>query len=274
MTSFDTLASSREDSRPIELYEIIQGSTIYRLASSEDDITIGSDVYTAEAVARDKIEIGSDMRNRNLTVTMPTAHPFPQQYIDTPPPTKATINIYRYQRDESPAFNTQVLMFKGQVKSVRFPNDGHSSALLIRSIESALNRNIPRFTFMNMCNHVLYDSNCGVNSANFNHIGLVSSISGTTVTITGLSASGLDVTGGYVTPLSGVQDFRMILSQSGDDVEILLPFSSDPTGLNVQAFAGCDHIITGDCALTFDNVAEFGGFAFVPSRNIFQSGLD
>jgi len=33
-------------------------------------------------------------------------------------------------------------------------------------------------------------------------------------------------------------------------------------------------LIDGDCALVFDNVVEFGGFAFVPKRNIFQSGLD
>lgn len=274
MTSFDTLASSRDDGRPIELFEIVQGATTYRLTSAEDDITIGSDVYTADSIVRDRIEVGSDNRNRNLLVTMRTAHPFPQQYISTPPGLKATINIYRYQRDEVPAFNTQVLMFKGQVKSVQFPNDGYNAAVVCAPIESALNRNIPRFTFMGMCNHVLYDNNCGVNSASFNHIGAVSAVSGTTVTVTGLNASGLDVVGGYCTPTSGTQDFRMILSQSGDDIEVLLPFANDPTGLNLQCFAGCDHVLTSDCALVFDNVERFGGFAFVPSRNIFQTGLD
>jgi hypothetical protein len=41
----------------------------------------------------------------------------------------------------------------------------------------------------------------------------------------------------------------------------------------MQAFAGCDHLIEGDCALVFDQVAEFGGFAFVPSKDIFAQGV-
>jgi len=271
MADFDTLESSLEESRPIELFEFTLGSTVYRYTSAEDDIVIGSNTFTAVAIARGKVEQGSDQNNRNVTVTMPSSFALPQQYITVPPGEKCSVNIFRYQRDE-PSLATQVLLFKGRIATCRFPNDGHSAEFAVRSIESALNRNIPRFSFMGSCNHILYDDSCGVDPATFDHVGAVSSISGNTITVTGLSASGIDFVGGYVRPLAG-QDFRMVLAQSGDVITMLLPFASDPTGTNVQAFAGCDHILTGDCALVFDNVAEFGGFHYVPIDNIFETGL-
>ena len=271
MASYDTLEKSTEQSRPIELYQFVIGSTEYRFTSAEDNITIGSSVYTADAIARSRIEQGSDANNRTLTITMPSLNAIAQRYISVPPGEKCTVNVFRYQRDE-PSLATQLLLFKGQVQSVRFPNDGHSAEFAIRSIETALNRNIPRFTFMGMCNHILYDNACGVDQGLFDHLGEALSIDGTTVEVQGLNASGIDFVGGYVRPAaSGV--FRMVLAQSGDFLTMLLPFAVDPTGSNVQAFAGCDHVLTGDCALVFDNVAEFGGFAFVPNRNIFQTGL-
>ena len=51
------------------------------------------------------------------------------------------------------------------------------------------------------------------------------------------------------------------------------PFGVDVTGLNLQIFAGCNHELTGDCANKFQNAINFGGFAFVPNKNIFATGL-
>lgn len=272
MATYDQLESSPEASRPIELYEFSLGGTPFRYTSAEDEITIGVDVYTPIAISRSKIEQGSDQNNRTLTVTMPTSMTLPQQYISVPPGVKVSLNIFRYQRNETPAFDTQVLQFKGRVQSVKFPNDGHSAAFAIRSIETALNRNVPRMTFSGMCPLILYGNRCGATATNFDHLGVATSISGNTITVSGASASGFSFVGGYIRP-TGVDDFRMIIAQSGDVLTLMLPFQVDPTGNNVQAFAGCDHLIEGHCALVFDRVIDFGGYAFVPSKDIFAHGV-
>ena len=44
-------------------------------------------------------------------------------------------------------------------------------------------------------------------------------------------------------------------------------------GTEVEVFAGCDHTIA-TCKTQFDIVVNYGGFAFVPTRNPFESGLD
>ncbi len=272
MSSFDTLESSQESSKPIELYEFVVGTDEFRFTSAEDDITIGSDVYTATAIARSRIEQGADQANRTLKVTMPSFEALAQLYVTVPPGEKARVNVFRFQRDEVPTFDTQVLLFKGRVQACRFPNNGSSAEFAIRSIETAMNRNIPRFNFGGMCQHVLYDSNCGALESSFNLLSTAASISGNTITVTGAGASSLDFVSGYIRP-TGSNDFRMVTAQSGDVLTLLLPFASDPTGDNVQVFAGCDHLIEGDCALVFDRVAEYGGYAFVPSKDIFASGL-
>lgn len=272
MATYDTLEKSLQDSRPIELYEFTLGSTIFRYTSAEDDLTVGADTFTAEAIARSQVEQGSDAANRTLTVTVPTTNAFAAQYIDVVPGVRASINVFRYQRDESPSFGTQVLLFKGIIQAVQFTDDGTAAEIAVRSIETALNRNIPRFTYMGMCNHFLYSAGCGADPSAHNFVGPVSAVNGNDITLDGAGASGHDFVGGYC-HMTGDNDYRMILAQTGDVLTLLLPFGTSPLGSNVQAFAGCDHLVDSDCALVFDRVADFGGFPFVPNINPFQSGL-
>lgn len=273
MASFDTLESSVESSRPIEIYTFAVGGTEYRYTSSQDDITVGADTWSATAIARSGIAVKLANRNQTVTITIPAENAFGRRYRSTPPAGNATVSIIRLQRDEVPTFDTQALVFKGRVQSVTFPQNGHVAEITCQPLDAGPSRNIPRFTFMSSCNHVLFDGACGVNPASHNHTGEVTAVSANVITVDGLSASGIDARGGYAQDLTHT-DFRLVLAQSGDDITLLLPFGSDPTGGNVQVFAGCDHSLTGDCATTFDNVKEFGGFPFVPSKNIFQTGLD
>lgn len=271
MADYDTLHSSTEQSRPIELYEITKGSAVYRYANTQDTITVGGLDFQPIAISRGRIGIGADAQTSTLTITLPGSLPLPQEFIIVPPAEQVRVNIYRYERDETPSFNTQVQLFEGYLEECGWTKNGAEAELICKSIESLLGQNIPRFRFTSACNHIVYDDACGVSAALHSHLGTITAISGNTATIDGLSASGIDATGGYMTT-GGSSDFRMVLSQSGDVVTLPLPFAADPTGTNGQVFRGCDHDIHGDCALTFDNVANYGGFAFVPKRNPLQQG--
>ena len=275
MSSFDTLESSVEASRPIEIYKFAMGSTTWTYTSWGQDITIGSDTYVAHPIKRSRIVQAADQKTRNTTVTVPSENPFAAQYINISPGQRASLTIIRLQPDESPSFNTQVMIFKGTVQSVSFPRDGYTAEVIVRSIESAKNQNLPRVTYMGMCNHSLYDGGCKVDPGLFNITGPVTAGGATTeITVTGANAKPDGYwTGGYVTPLSGLPDFRFIVKHVGNVLTLLLPFASDASGATVQVFAGCDHVLTGDCKTKFENALEFGGFAFVPNKNPFSSGL-
>jgi uncharacterized phage protein (TIGR02218 family) len=273
MTSYDAYETSTESSRPIEIYTFAVGSSTFRYTSAEDELTVNGDTYSPKPISRSNISRSSEDRNRTLDITLPGNDAFASQYKEIVPSSKATVTITRLQRDETPTFDTQVLIYKGEVKSVTFPDDGRTSQLHCQGIESALNQNIPRFKFSGQCNHVLYDSGCGVDPASFDFIGEATAVSGRVLTVNNANSQADGYwTAGYATPV-GSNDFRLILGHTGNDLTLLLPFGSDVTGTNIQVFAGCDHVLTGDCAPKFDNALEFGGFAFVPLRNPFQGGV-
>jgi len=161
MTSYDTLEASTDSSRPLEIYRFALGSQSYTYTSAEDVITLGGDDYRPIGIARNAITQGVDSRRAILNVTVPASNAFAQRYVLTPPGYKATLSVIRLQRDESPTFATQDLIYKGSVKFVNFPDAGETAQIAVQTIEAATSRTVPRFTFMGMCNHMLYDANCG-----------------------------------------------------------------------------------------------------------------
>ncbi len=270
---FDTLTKSTEESRPIEVYEITLGSTVHRWTSSEDELTIGGNVYEAIPIRRNAVVLGTDQGRRTLQLTVPASNPFAREFEDGSIPGEiATVLVFGYQRDEVPAFDTRILVFTGIVQSVDFSKDGAEATINVRSLESALSKNVPRFTAAPTCGNFLFDSRCGVDPSLHNFIGTVSLVAGVDMTLTGAGASGHKFTGGYVRPVTE-NDFRMVIAQSTDVLTLNRALQHDQTGELVQAFAGCDLLIEGDCALVFDNVIEFNGKPFVPNRNPYQSGL-
>lgn len=277
MTSFDTLQGSVEDSRPVEIYEVlgVTGAP-YRWTSASEKVTVGAIDYQAEpGLSRSRIENGADQDRRTLQVTVSGANPFANLYKNVVPGQKATLTIWALQYDESPMFNTKQLIYQGQVQSVAFPQDGFTADIAVRSLEVALSRNIPRYTFSALCQHVLYGTGCLVDPATFNIVGNVTAVDGNVITVVGANTKPDGFfTNGYVSNLTGTTDFRMIVDHVGNDLTLLLPFPIDVTGTSVQAFAGCDRVLTGDCALKFDNVDRHGGWAFVPNRNIVTQGLE
>lgn len=272
MTTYDALEASADSSRPLEIYRFALGSATYAYTSAEDTVTVGGVDYRPIGISRNAITQGVDARRAILNLTVRASNPFAQRYVLTPPGYKATLSVIRLQRDESPTFATQELIYKGSVKFVNFPDAGETAQIAVQTIESSTSRVVPRFSFMGMCNHMLYDVNCGVDPDLFAFSGTVSAVSGNVITLTGAGTSGIDFVGGYCRP-NAVTDFRLIISQSGDNLTLLLPFEVNPTGQTVKAYAGCDHLLAGDCALVFDNVRRFGGFAYVPNKNVFTTGV-
>ena len=94
MATLETLEGSVESSRPIELFELILGSTVFRYTSAEDTLTPGVDAFTPLAIHRGQIRQGSEQNNRNLIITMPAETALAQQYVIVPPGEKVTMNLF------------------------------------------------------------------------------------------------------------------------------------------------------------------------------------
>lgn len=270
--SFDSLESSLAGSKPVELYAFALGATSYYFTSSEDSITVGTTTYVPEAISRTDHAQSIDDRMRTMTITVPTTNVVAAQFRNVVPGQSVQVTILRLQRDDTPTPVT-ILQYKGFIHSVNFPGDGRIAQVACKTVEAAVNRQCPRFGYSSLCNYVLYDSDCGVDPELFKVTGTVTVVSGNTITVPGMSSKPDGwFKGGYVR-IQGISDPRMILNHVGDVLTVLLPFSADALGHVVDAFAGCNHRIDDDCDLKFDNVIENGGFAFVPTTNPFQTGI-
>lgn len=61
---------------------------------------------------------------------------------------------------------------------------------------------------------------------------------------------------------------RMIVGHTGINITLVSPMPSLVPGQAVRLYAGCDHSTTV-CKNRFDNLANYGGFPWIPGKNPF-----
>jgi uncharacterized phage protein (TIGR02218 family) len=272
--TYDAFETSQESSQPVEVYRFTIGAQSCFYTSSATDKTIAATTYSAVAIKRSHIEEGPDKRDATLRVTVPTPNDVAQLFITSIPGLRVRIEINRYQRLDTPTPEV-VRIFDGFVQSCSYTQNMKQAQFSCRPAVATLGRVVPRFKYRAACNHVLYDVGCKVDDTDLAFRAsnaLVTGVSGNVLTVAGLSGTYVDgwFTGGMVEVVGGT-DYRLVLEHVGNDLTLLLPFSVTPS--NVTVFAGCDHTIA-TCKSKFDNVLNFGGFAFVPTKNPFQTGID
>lgn len=277
--SYDTFGDTIDSSRPVELYRITQGGLTWEWTSSEEDRTVASLPYVAQVLRRGAIAQSPQDRGRRLKIEVPSTNDFARRFRRSTPAQRAFLTIQRVQLED---LSDPQTLYRGQVLSVSFPGNGKRAEITCAPLIAAAGRQVPRYTFMGSCNNVLFDDRCGVDDtdAAFRLVANVSGVSGAVITVPGASSYGPDwFVGGWV-EVNGGDDSRAILAQSGDDLQLLIPFASSPLGQPAIVLAGCDHEIDGDCDTKFytaedplSNVINYYGFAFVPKENLHETGL-
>lgn len=272
--TFNEYEISIEGSQPVETYKIVLGSSIYRYTSAEDDQVISGETYTAYSIKRNRVGKGREIRGNILELTVPGNNEIAMQYASNLPGLKAEVTVHRFQRPDG-ITPENIMIFKGRIGSVRFTEDVKKAILAVQPIGVALSREMPRYCYSAQCNHMLYEEDtCGVAASDpaYKYSGLVSVVSANTIIVPGAS-SFTDgwFTAGKVEALSG-SDARLITNHTGNNIKMLLPFPFSAVGQAVDLYAGCAHTIA-ICKTKFDNVINFGGWPFVPTKNIFQDGL-
>ena len=200
---------------------------------------------------------------------LPGDHDFPVQFTAIAPGQQGTLTVFAYHRD-LPA-DVRVV-YKGVVRSVAYTKDMSQSLLSVVPVSEAFDKEIPQRTFQAPCNNVLFDPDCKISSGSHKYEGTVTVVAGNVITVAGLNVSKGNgwATGGFCS--FGVLDYRLIISQSTDDCTLSLPFYADMLGETIDVFAGCARDI-GTCNSKFSNRINFGGCPYVPTKNIFATGL-
>lgn len=157
-----------------------------------------------------------------------------------------------------------VTLFKGRVSTI--DSVGRTSAeITVASDLVLLDLDMPRNLYLPSCNHVLFDSGCGLVKNAFGASGTVG-LGASAVTVPWSAASGAYAQG-TITFTSGANTGATanIKSASSSALTLSYPLNFVPAaGDGFTAYQGCDHTLS-TCQSKFANGANFRGFPYVPA---------
>lgn len=268
---------SIETNRPIELFEFQNGNTFYRLTSSEVAFEFAGNTYTPTAMDRGNVGRSGEAEQTTLEVRLPTTSTLASLYLGIQPANRTTLTLRRVHLSASPT--TAITLFRGFVTSARFTDE--QATLLLKPFNELFQREMPRYTYQGLCNHILYSNACGIietDPPNQLTAAVTAFVEpdGSQITVTGAGSvtdnrsPAQPFKGGFAR-LTDFSDYRLILDQDGDTLTLLLPFRTNILGSDIVLQRGCDKTIQ-TCLDKFNNVPNYGGFPHVPGVNPFNQG--
>jgi uncharacterized phage protein (TIGR02218 family) len=157
-----------------------------------------------------------------------------------------------------------VILFKGRIGTI--DNVGRTTAeITINSDLVLLDLQMPRNVYSPACQHVLYDSGCGLVKSAYGTPGTVGA--GSTVSVVNWPGASTNFNQGTLLFSSGANSGVSVNIKSAvasTSLALSYPLLNAPaTGDSFTAYWGCDHT-QGTCNGKFNNLANFRGFPYVP----------
>lgn len=250
---------------PIEVF-LFQGTfNTYRYTSYAEPVIIGGETYQPIAIKRDKLKVGTQSEDQlALELSLPFTDAMVQEYAYNQAPPSLTCEIIRVHETDT---SDQITLWKGRVTS--FTVEGSLAKIRVPSIFGyILQGSTPSPRYQAPCNHILYDTRCGVNEAAFREVQTVTSFLGNVIGVSGITQNPADLAAGMLRLDNG--EARMITSVVGTSITVTYPFSNASIGQSVDIIQGCDHSFA-TCKAKFNNGARYGGCPLVPPKNPFTT---
>ena len=267
--SFKANELSVDNAEPIELYIFTYNGNMYTYTSSANSYTVTVDgnsiTFNAEYIKRsDNLKLGmSSSTQETCVVTVLRTNSVALLYQGAPPE-QGTVNIqiFRVHGNESSDY---VKIVDGVVSQVRFNN---SEAELTITIESVLNRNVPRGRLSYYCQNTIYDSKCKLNEHDWEIIVGVDKLDKLMIK----SSTIADYPDGYFTDgfIKMGNAYRQIRKHEGDTIYIKYPINVADREGSFKICPGCNGIFK-TCAERFKNTDHFSGIPYIQPYNAFKN---
>jgi hypothetical protein len=279
--TFAAYEGSRESGQPVQLFHFRYGTgptEYYGYTDHTEQLVvnhgppIGTITYEPVPISRGGIESNGTLDNSALRINTDLGTDLAEIFRVYPPAN--VVNLTVRQGHIGDVDNEWVIIWVGRIVAA-----SRESGELVCSgepVSTSLRRPGLRATYGYGCRHVLYGPKCQANKAAATVSSTVASIDGATVTLASGWEGAFDGTKflrGMVewTGTSGSTERRMIIRVSGDTLHL----SGIPNGLAVtdpiDVVLGCNHQLYaadgGDCEGLHDNVLNFGGFRWIPTKN-------
>jgi uncharacterized phage protein (TIGR02218 family) len=239
----------------MDLYKITFQGQISTYSSSEYTVTFEDLEYIPSTITR--TEISLELTDSEVRLELPQdTYPF-KYFVLNSPSSEVAVTIY----DFSSGFE----IFSGVVTQVVFNRTKKQVTATLKRKDAVLDSIVPYRTYGSSCSFMLYDEQCGISKKDNTIDTIIFTISTNRNSITSPTLSTVEsgtFTGGFVTTNLGETSY--IISHIGDMVTL------DNIILNTPALVsfskGCDKSLL-QCGSKFNNLANFGGFPFIPTKN-------
>lgn len=242
---------------------------VSRFTNYEKPLTVTSDgTYATARIEHDSIKYGINLDGGTITLNTDrfTGNPL-LKFIPFNAEAKLLLEI-RECAPETPDTNTviwsgEITQAQGNGKRIKATGDVFGFVF---------ERKFPRFLMQQDCNVTLYSTACGVTKSSYLVTGTLSSISGTTLTVTCSStqAEGYYARGDIWVGSGSTLERRMVVASvpttGGQTLTIDRPLSQNGTSTSVQFWAGCNGQYS-TCSGKFSNAQRFRGHPFMPKDN-------
>lgn len=265
--SFQVLEESREDGRPVALYEFTFGSTVWRYTSADEDIVANSQTWTAAAISDDGVRQTGEATADALTLNAPSWIGPAQIFMSGAP--SASILLTIHEKHET---NAEVrVVYSGEISQINYPLPG-ACKITCETISATLAREGLRLGWQRSCPYALYDPlNCKVNKAAYANAVIVTAINAKTITVEGIElATNGEFDNGFFEwthPTRGIEYLPVELH-----INSTLTFSDQIGELFVGAsgnvYPGCN--FTPERCQEFGNYDNYGGAPLMPGKSPFD----
>lgn len=288
----------RETTRPIYVYVIEHGTDLFHFTNLDEDVTLtglptshGTDpeTFVPCQISHSTVNQVSEINAPNITLQISLLdNTFSEELrsmIITAVPKKTTVIIARLNPESLASLDWTAdayVIFKGIAVNLAF-----SRASVQLSLVSLLMQNdgkVPRYFWQKTCQHMLYGDRCGVNpeaaanklsttiaavSARARFVDIAdTTINAVTITNTTFQGGKLKI---------GTEEISIISSTiigGGGGTRLYLAWWSTAlvASASISVYRGCLRTVD-ECDNTFSNLANFGGFPYIPDVNPTTNGI-
>lgn len=277
--SYPVMESSVQGGSPVMLFELVQGPTTWRYTSAAYPVTALGHTWQPTQIKPGAVTQSNDMTRDTLSLQFPRGHEFARTFLGYTPDLITSVTVYRGHTTDPD--NSFVTYWKGRVSS--FKTSGDQLSVECEPIFTSLRRPGLRARWQRSCRYALYHRGCGLDPEQFGSDGTCISANGVNIVVPEAAALPAGwLIGGMIRSPDGV--LRYIVDHSGSNIKLIRPVESLARaladsgygrgygtyygGVAVRLYPGCDHSMS-TCKAKFNNIDNFGGFPWIPSKNPF-----
>jgi uncharacterized phage protein (TIGR02218 family) len=270
--TFTAREISNTDGKPVELYMLRWGQTVWRYTSADRDIEwpAGSgNNFQAVAISDGGVKQGGSDQE-DFTVTGPASLPIVDLFRSTPPSETIWLTVRKKHHGDEDA----VVTYVGKVANVKRKEGRTTAEIRCIAISASYKKAGLRLTWDRNCPHILYDFSCRANKVLFKVTTTITAVDGVDITVAALGTwPEAQYRGGFVEWDSdglGTMERRSIEASTGVKTFALLGRADRlVVGQAITLYIGCDRT-TAQCDGVFDNLDNYGGYPQMPGKSPFD----